>query len=172
MSVREYLIYCTYCNEYSTLGKYLEGDGQFEGEYSLAHNRRILGNELLCLFLLKHLGHHIKTYPDRTDEFSDILKHGVRFMDEEVDKFMEQEQSRRKKNDDELLMERGLGQLQLNVLQKIIEDEARTIAKIPTSSPAEGQFLLGKEEGLKHALEILDDLLKRTNLLYRKIEIP
>lgn len=135
--MREYLLYCTYCNEYTSLGKHVEKEGRFEGEYSLLHNRRLGSDDLLCRFLLRHLGHHLKTYPSRTDEYSDVLKTAERFMESDIDAFAELQMERKEQSAGEFLMERGLGQLQLNV------------------------------KGLKRAIVVLEELMERTNTLYK-----
>lgn len=165
--MREYLLYCTYCDEYTSLGHYVEKEGHFEGEYSLLHNHRMDSDELLCRFILCHLGHHLKAIPNRTDEFSDILQNTKRFKDGEIDKFVEEAIQRKMAKEKDLMMDRELGQLQLNVLWKMIEDEAKVIAKLPTETKAEAQFLLGKEEGLKRSLSLLKDLMDKTNTFYK-----
>lgn len=166
--VREYLIYCTYCQEYTALGAYLQKEGRFEGEYSLLHNQRTHSAEVLCRFLLRHLGHHLKVYPSRTDEYSDVLATADRFMESDIDAFVEAEQERLGRRAGEAMMERGLGQLQLNVLHQLLRDEAASVSKQPSGDQAaEAQFLLGKEEGLKRAQSILQDLMERSNSFYR-----
>ncbi|MEW9668952.1 hypothetical protein [Ammoniphilus sp. 3BR4] len=165
--MREYLLYCTYCDEYSSLGHYVEKEGHFEGEYSLLHNRRMQSDELLCRFLLSHLGHHIKAIPNRTDEFSDIIKSARRFKDGEVDKYVEEAILRNQAKEKDKEMDRELGRLQLNVLSKMLEEEAQVISKLPTETKAEAQFLLGKEEGLKRAIAILKELMQKTNTFYK-----
>jgi len=165
--LREYLLYCTYCDEYSALGHYVEKEGHFEGEYSLLHNERMQSDELLCRFLLCHLGHHIKTIPNRTDEFSDILKSAVRFKDGEIDKYVEEALLRKQAKDKDMEMDRELGKLQLNVLCKMLEEEAQVVSKLPTETKAEAQFLLGKEEGLKRALTLLQELMEKTKAYYK-----
>ncbi|WP_134701403.1 hypothetical protein [Ammoniphilus sp. YIM 78166] len=165
--MREYLLYCTYCDEYSALGHYVEKEGHFEGEYSLLHNERMQSDELLCRFLLCHLGHHIKAIPNRTDEFSDILKSAKRFKDGEIDKYVEEALLRKQAKDKDMEMDRELGKLQLNVLCKMLEEEAQVVAKLPTETKAEAQFLLGKEEGLKRALILLQDLMEKTRAYYK-----
>lgn len=105
--------------------------------------------------------------PSRTDEYSDVIQTADRFMERDIDAMVELQLERKERNADELLMERGLGQLQLNVLRKMLEQEAETVSKLPTSTSAEAQFLLGKEDGLKRAQSVLDDLMSKTNTLYK-----
>lgn len=164
--MREFLLYCVDCDEYTALGKFLKEEGHFEGEYSLLHNRRMNGDDLLGRFLLGHLGHCLKAHPSGTKAYSDILKSAGRFMDNDLDDFIEQAMKRDEEQRNDLLMERGLGQLQLHIVKKMLTDETEAVSKTRTKSPAEGQFMLGKEEGLKKALTILDDMMEKTDRLY------
>jgi hypothetical protein len=165
--MRDYLIYCTYCDEYSALGHYLPKEGRFEGEYSLLYNQHTHDNELLCRFLLAHLGHHVKSIPNKTDEYSQIIRESNRFMEAEIDQFVYENQQRQLFAEQERRMDRGLGQLQLNVLNKMLQEEAKMIAKIPTETSAESQFLLGKEEGIKRAVALITELMEKANMLYK-----
>jgi len=164
--MREYLIYCAYCDEYCSLGHYLPKEGRFEGEYSLLYNQHTHDNELLCRFLLAHLGHHLKSIPDKTDEFSQIIRESTRFMEKEIDQFVFESQQRKQFAEQEREMDRSLGQLQLHVLSKMLEEEAKTVSRTPTQTSAESQFLLGKEEGIRRAIALIADLLKKANMLY------
>lgn len=110
--------------------------------------------------------------PNRTDEFSDIIKNAERFLETEIDKFVEESIHQQKAKQRDYEMERELGQLQLNVLLKIIEEEAGAISRLPTSTAAEAQFLLGKEEGLRKALNLLQDLMQKTNNFYSPKDTP
>jgi len=165
--VREYLLYCKECNEYTSLGKYLEKEGRFEGEYSLLYNQHLNGDEMLCRFLIGHVGHPLVAAASRTERYSHVLKHAGRFKDGDIDAFLEAELERREQKTNELLTERGLGQLQLYILKEQLKQEAERIAGQAAGSPAEAQFMLGKEEGVKTALAILEDLLKKSEMIYR-----
>lgn len=165
--MREYLLCCSNCNEYTSLGKYLEKEGHFEGEYSLRYNRNLHGNELLCRFLLQHAGHHLNMYGNLTEEYSATLKKASRFMDMDIDALLELELYRNEQKANELQLERGLGQLQLNVLHQLLAQEAERISKLPAQSSAEAQFMLGKEQGIKRAQEMLEELMIKTNTLYK-----
>ncbi|CEH29132.1 hypothetical protein AM501_18020 [Aneurinibacillus migulanus] len=165
--MREYLLYCIYCNEYTSLGKHVEKEGHFEGEYSLLYNQRINNDDILCRFLIRHVGHDLRMYYSPTDDYSDVLKKADRFMDANIDTIVELTVDREAQKVNEIQMERGLGQLQLNVLNKLLDEAVNIISKLPTNTSAEAQFLLGKEEGLKQAQAILKDLMDKTNTLYK-----
>jgi len=160
-------MYCADCHEYTDLGAFVEKEGHFEGEYSLLHNRRANHNEWLCRFLIRHAGHTLRMTENRTEAYAELLRSAARFLESDIDEMVEMQLERRRLRDHELAAERGLGQLQLHVLRSLIAQEAEAIAREPTDNAAKGQFLLGKEEGLKQALRLLDDLLAKTNLLYK-----
>ncbi|MMZ56520.1 hypothetical protein D1872_184150 [compost metagenome] len=88
-------------------------------------------------------------------------------MDADIDTIVELTVDREAQKVNEIQMERGLGQLQLNVLNKLLDEAVNIISKLPTNTSAEAQFLLGKEEGLKQAQAILKDLMDKTNTLYK-----
>jgi hypothetical protein len=48
----------------------------------------------------------------------------------------------------------------------MLKEEADSVSKTATATAAESQFLLGKEEGMKKALNLLKDLMEKTNALY------
>ncbi|MDN4072075.1 hypothetical protein [Fictibacillus terranigra] len=68
---------------------------------------------------------------------------------------------------DERLLDRELGQLQLHILKGLLEKEAKSISNMATHTSAESQFLLGKEEGINKAQEMLTELIDKTSSLYK-----
>lgn len=99
--MKEYLIFCAECNEYTYLGQYLPKRRQFQGEYSLLHNRHTDDHELVCQFLIKHLGHHLKTLPNQTEDYSRILRESQRFLDDEIDHYVYESIQRKNYLDEE-----------------------------------------------------------------------
>ncbi|UUZ81179.1 hypothetical protein LJK88_41840 [Paenibacillus sp. P26] len=163
----EYLLHCSSCNEYTSLGRYVEKEGRFQGEYSLLHNRHLNGDDMLCRFLIRHTGHPLTMHANRTEAYSDILKQAHRFMEGDIDAYLEQVADRREQQAHDIQMERGLGRLQLYILREMLAKEAESLSKRPTQTSAESQFLLGKEEGVKRAQAILEELMEKTDMLYK-----
>lgn len=83
-------------------------------------------------FLLAHLGHHLKSIPNKTDEYSHVIRDYQRFMDAEIDRIVYESKQRRLFYKQERIMDRSLGQLQVNVLKKMLEEEASIISQIST----------------------------------------
>ncbi|WP_309123024.1 hypothetical protein [Paenibacillus sp.] len=165
--MREFLLYCTDCRQYTALGRFVENEGHFEGEYSLLHNRRANHDELLCRFLIRHARHPLRMEENRTKTYADVLRTAERFMESDIDDFVERQADRDVNRERERALERNLGQLQLNVLSGLLAQEAESISRVKADHAAKAQFLLGKEEGLKLAAKLLDELSQKTNALFR-----
>ncbi|MDQ0257772.1 hypothetical protein J2S74_005234 [Evansella vedderi] len=159
--MREYLIFCQDCNEYSLLGQFLEKKGAFEGEFSFLHNARMETDELLCRFLIEHERHSLRLIGDRTDNYRAIIGTATRYMEKGIDRFVEQALEQKQLGNDKLSTERALGQLQLTILKQMFEEEVKEVAETKSVNAAESQFLLGKEAAYKKGLEILHDLIKK-----------
>ncbi|UUZ92672.1 hypothetical protein LJK87_46465 [Paenibacillus sp. P25] len=125
----EYLLHCSSCNEYTSLGRYVEKEGRFQGEYSLLHNRHLNGDDMLCRFLIRHTGHPLTMHANRTEAYSDILKQAHRFMEGDIDAYLEQVADRREQQAHDIQMERGLGRLQLYILREMLAKEAESLSK-------------------------------------------
>ncbi|PWA08412.1 hypothetical protein DCC39_14795 [Pueribacillus theae] len=164
--MREYLIYCEDCKEYTILGKYIKKKKQYQGEYSLLYNDHIENDEILHRFIINHLGHPLKAVSSESKEYVEILRAGAHFMEDDIENLVAESIKEKQYEARDVAMERELGQLNFNILLKLFEEEANSLAKIATATSAESQFLLGKEEGIKKAMDILKDLMERTNALY------
>ncbi|SDM72338.1 hypothetical protein SAMN04488137_1627 [Fictibacillus solisalsi] len=166
--MEEFLIYCPTCHEYSRLGKYDKKGHCFQGEYSLLHNCHLESGQLIFNFLKDHSDHSVKLVRSKTNEYMDILKNAHHYKSKDIDQLADEMINKQKAVEDERLLDRELGQLQLHILKGLLEEEANTISNQATQTSAESQFLLGKEEGLKKALNILTKLIEKTSILYRK----
>lgn len=155
--MKEYLIFCKECNEYTCLGKYLPEKRRFQGEYSLLHNLQTEDNELLCQFLMQHLGHHIQSLQSQTEDYSQIIRDSFRYLDHEIDDIVNDSFQRMAYLEEKRERELNQGQVHFDVLVKILEEEAHSISNIPTQTPAESQFWLGKEQGVRRASELIKE---------------
>jgi len=161
MWMKEYLIYCPECDEYTALGQYLSDERRFQGEYSLLHNRHANDNDILCRFLIKHLRHQLWTIPNLTEEFAQVIRGSHRFLDREIDDHVLESHQYKQYQEEESKRQLQLSQLHFHVIETILEEEAKAIANIPTQTPAESQFWLGKEQGVKRAVELLKEWADR-----------
>lgn len=155
--MKEYLIFCTACNEYTYLGQYLPKGKHFEGEYSLLYNQHTQDDQLLCQFLIKHVGHPLKAWHNQTEDYSRILRESKRFLDDEMDDYVYESYQRKLYLEDKRKREVDQSQVHFHVIERVLEEEAHSIAKTPTHTPAESQFWLGKEQGVRRAAELIKE---------------
>ncbi|RNB78481.1 hypothetical protein EDM59_29635 [Brevibacillus nitrificans] len=153
--MRDYLVYCTYCSSYTLLHSFDKDSGSFLGEYSLLHNDYTRNSVVLNKFLLSHLGHTIRTIPSKTEDYRNIICTASHFLEDDIDKYVEESQDRMKFSERNRKSEREIGQVQLYLVEHLLTHELQMMTQARASTPAEGQVMLGKELGLKQSLEVL-----------------
>ncbi|MGK5510731.1 hypothetical protein [Brevibacillus formosus] len=153
--MRDYLLYCTYCSSYTLLHSYDKDSGSFLGEYSLLHNNYTRDPIVLNKFLLAHLGHTIRTIPSKTDDYRHIISNASHFLEDDIDKYVEESQQRAKFKERDRKSEREIGQVQLYLVEHLLTHELQNLSQTRASTPAEGQVFLGKELGFKQALDLV-----------------
>lgn len=153
--MRDYLVYCTYCSSYTLLHSYDKDSGSFLGEYSLLHNNYTRNNVVLNKFLLCHLGHTVRTIPSQTEDYREIICNASHFLEDDIDKYVEESQERLRYSERDRKSEREIGQVQLYLIEHLLTHELQMLTQARAATPAEGQVLLGKELGIKQSLDVL-----------------
>lgn len=153
--MRDYLLFCTYCSSFTLLHSFDKERGTFLGEYSLLHNEYTENSIVLNKFLLTHLGHTIRPIPSKTEEYREIICTADHFLENDIDKYVEESMEQRKFQERDRKSEREIGQVQLYVLEHLLTHELQALSEVRASTPAEGQVLLGKELGIKQSLELV-----------------
>ncbi|WP_411504068.1 hypothetical protein [Brevibacillus centrosporus] len=153
--MRDYLVYCTYCSSYTLLHSFDKDSGSFLGEYSLLHNDYTRNSVVLNKFLLSHLGHTIRSIPSKTEDYRNIICTASHFLENDIDKYVEESQDRMRFSERNRKSEREIGQVQLYLVEHLLTHELQMMTQARASTPAEGQVMLGKELGLKQSLEVL-----------------
>ncbi|MGG1658752.1 hypothetical protein [Brevibacillus sp. NRS-1366] len=153
--MRDYLLFCTYCSSYTLLHSFDKDSGSFLGEYSLLHNEYTRDNIVVNKFLLAHLGHTIRTIPSQTDDYREIICSASHFLEDDIDKYVEESQDRAKYHERDRKSEREIGQVQLYLIEHLLSHELQMLSQIRAATPAEGQVMLGKELGIKQSLELV-----------------
>ncbi|HZG15762.1 MAG TPA: hypothetical protein VE710_12155 [Candidatus Bathyarchaeia archaeon] len=162
--MRDFLVYCTYCSSYTLLHSYDKETSTFLGEYSLLHNEYTRNSVVLNKFLLTHLGHTLRTIPSKTDEYMNIICSANHFLEDDIDKYVEESMEQIKYREWNMRSEREIGKVQLHIVEHLLEHELNSLTDTRASTPAEGQVLIGKELGIKRAIEILREV--RSNKQY------
>jgi len=162
--MRDFLVYCTYCSSYTLLHSYDKETSTFLGEYSLLHNEYTRNSVVLNKFLLTHLGHTLRTIPSKTDEYMNIICSANHFLEDDIDKYVEESKEQIKYREWNMRSEREIGKVQLHIVEHLLEHELNSLTDTRAATPAEGQVLIGKELGIKRAIEILREV--RSNKQY------
>lgn len=158
---REFMAVCSYCDQYTLLGRYLPRAGRFQGEHSIIHNRHTESDALLCKFLIAHVGHPIRLIPDRTDEYTSALARLQRFAEDDIDRYVQEAREVEGANERDREFDRGLGQLQLLIVRQMIAQEAEALSRTPSGDERDSQFLLGKQTALEWATRTIDEIIKK-----------
>jgi hypothetical protein len=162
--MRDYLLYCTYCSSYTLLHSYNKESGTFLGEYSLLHNEYTKNSIILHKFLLAHLGHTLRLIPSKTDEYMNIICTESHFLEDDIDKYVEESMEQIRYRELDRRSEREIGLVQMHIVEHLLQRELESLSMTKAATPAEGQVLLGKELGIKRAIEVLREV--RTNNQY------
>jgi len=157
--MRDYLLFCTYCSSYTLLHSYDKETGSFLGEYSLLHNDYTRNNVVANKFLLAHLGHTIRPIPSKTEEYRQIICTASHFLEDDIDKYVEESKEQAKYLERDRRSEREIGRVQMHIVTHLLHHELETLSQTRAATPAEGQVLLGKELGIKLALDVIQRVL-------------
>lgn len=153
--MRDYLLFCTYCSSFTLLHSYNKESGTFLGEYSLLHNSYTENSMVLNKFLLSHLGHVIRPIPSQTEEYREIICTADHFLENDIDKYVEESLAQRKFQERDRKNEREIGQVQLYLIEHLLSHDLQALSQVRAATAAEGQVLLGKELGIKQSLELV-----------------
>jgi hypothetical protein len=121
----------------------------------LLHNHYTGNSTVLNKFLLAHLGHSIRSIPSQTDEYREIICTADHFLENDIDKYVEESKAKAKYRERDRKSEREIGQVQIYLIEHLLTHELHLLSQMRASTPAEHQVFLGQELGIKKALELL-----------------
>ncbi|MGO0060515.1 hypothetical protein ACTID9_10945 [Brevibacillus fluminis] len=153
--MRDYLLFCTYCSNYTLLHEFEKETGNFLGEYSLLFNDYTHNSIVLNKFLLAHLGHTLRVIPSQTDEYRTIICTAAHFLEDDIDKYVEESKAQKEFNERDRRKQREIGRVQVHIIDHLLRYELEQISSMKGATPAESQVLLGKELAMKKALEVV-----------------
>lgn len=157
--MRDYLLYCTYCSSYTLLHAFEKESGNFLGEYSLLLNDYTHNSIILNKFLLAHLGHALRVIPSKTDEYRNIICAASHFLEDDIDKYVEESKAKQQYAERNRKNEREIGRVQIHIIDHLLRYELEQLTNTQGTSPAESQVLLGRELAMKRALEVVERVL-------------
>ncbi|MGE5703517.1 MAG: hypothetical protein ACM32O_13380, partial [Clostridia bacterium] len=121
--MRDYLLFCTYCSSYTLLHSYEKESGNFLGEYSLLLNDYTKNNIVVNKFLLAHLGHSLRMIPSKTDEYRSIICTSSHFLEDDIDKYVEESLAKQEYDNRDRQSEREIGKLQVHIIDHLLRYE-------------------------------------------------
>lgn len=158
-----YLLFSEETNKYTLLNRFLNRQHMFEGEYSILHNSHTHDAVFLSKFLLHHQKQPLLLLPNGNNDYLNIIKNGERFLEDDIEKHMEEKQQKKQEENKHLNMERSIGQFQLLILKEMIQEQLKSIHSEPTHSSSEHQITLGKELSLQWVLHTIKDIIEKGN---------
>lgn len=157
--MRDYLLFCTYCSSYTLLHEFEKETGNFLGEYSLLLNDYTRNSIVLNKYLLAHLGHSLRVIPSKTDEYRNIICTASHFLEDDIDKYVEESLAQQQFAERDRKSEREIGRVQVHIIDHLLRYELEKLSNTQGTSPAESQVLLGRELAMKKALEVVERVL-------------
>jgi hypothetical protein len=125
------------------------------------HNTHTNDAFFLSKFLFQHQQKPLLLLPNGNDQYIDIIKNYHRFLEDDIEKYMDEKQQKVEENEKNLNMERGIGQLQLLILKEMIQEQLKSVHSEPTHSPSDHQVALGKELSLQWVLHTIGDIIEK-----------
>lgn len=149
---------------FTYLNRYDRKRNRFEGEYSIVHNEYTYDSFFLEKFLLEHKELPVILLSSDHKRFTEITNKYHRYLEDDIPKIIEEKIQQRLEKEKMLELDRNLGQLQLAILKKMIENQLETIRAQTAKTSAEHQVLLGKELSLQWVLHTIDDIIEKGNI--------
>ena len=159
MSTALNILVCDSDRTYTALNRYNSKTHSFEGEYSLLYNKYSQDTYFLYRFLIKHRGHNLVMIDSDDERYYDIKRHYRHFGEEYVDRYVEELSERQKEEEQDLSMKQNLGQLQLLVAKKMIEQELESVQNQESKSERDTYVLLGQDFAFHRSLKVINQVV-------------
>jgi len=161
MSNLAHVLVCHDTKFFTFLNRYDDKRKKFQGEYSILHNLYEENSYFLNRFLAFHVGKELILMNSSHPDYPEVATKYQRFMEDDIPKYLEEQIQKEKDFRKDLDMDRNLGQLQLSILQKMVEEELKMVQNRGADTVDDHKVLLGKELGLQWVLHSLNDLVRR-----------
>ena len=148
---------------YTSLHEYDRKKQMFQGEYSLIHNRFSYDHVFLSKFLLLNEGNPLSLISSQNTEYFEIRNNYDRFLENDVSKYIGEQVEKEKYIQNNHLIDKGLGQLQLMILKGLVESRLKTVGAISSQPDVDNRKILGRELELEWVMEKIDELIQKGN---------
>lgn len=154
------ILVCDNDKTYTVLNRYNPKTHAFEGEYSLIHNEYTNDSYFLSRFLLQHHGHHLVLLNSDDERYYEIKQNYHHFEEEDISRYMEELAQRRAEDTQKLSVKQNVGQLQILVARKMIEQEWEAVQEQESSSERDTYVLLGQDYAFRWSVQAINRILE------------
>ncbi|MCF8566495.1 hypothetical protein LLE49_17365 [Alicyclobacillus tolerans] len=153
------ILVCDEDQMYTVLNRYNPKTHFFEGEYSLVHNAYSNDAYFLSKFLMEHRGHSLVMIDSDCERYFQIKRDYRHYGEEDVSRYIEELSERRREDEHQLSVKQNVGQLQLLVAKKMIEQEWEAVQNRPSKSEQDTYVLLGQDFAFRRAVDTIKQVV-------------
>lgn len=161
MNNQTYILVNEDLRSFTYLHRYLVKSHVFEGEHSLLHNRFTHDSIFLSKFLMASYGHQIVLMKSSDDRFSEIVTHYDRFLEQDIEKIVEENLYKEKEARIDSQLDRDIGGLQVSIIKMMVEKKLNDIKKDMNLEGNDAKLMMGKELALEWALHTIIDVIEK-----------
>ena len=153
------ILVCDMDKTYTVLNRYDPKSHLFEGEYSLLHNAYSQDAYFLSRFLMEHRGHSLIMLDSESERYYHIKTTYKHYGEEDIERYMAELAHRRHEEERNLEMKQNMGQLQLRVAKKMIEQEWESVQQKESNCEKDTYVLLGQDFAFRRSLQTINQVV-------------
>ena len=161
MNNQSYILVCESLKSFTYLHHFNRKSSLFEGEHSMLHNRHENTGMFLSKFVLASQGHELTLLHSRDEKYPHITQTYIRFMEEDIEKVVEEQVYASREKQHELQLDKDLGMLQLSIIKMMVERKLEDIKKTSHEPGNDERLMLGKELALEWTLHTIQDVIEK-----------
>lgn len=154
-----HLLICEQDKTYTNLNRFNPRTHLFEGEYSLLHNEYARDAYFLSSFLFDHAAHPLMVIHSDDERYSEIRRTYHHYREEDVPRYIQELLQRRDEAEHTLTNQQQVGQLQLLVAKKMIEQEWESVQTRESTSERETYVLLGQDFAFRKSVQTINQVV-------------
>ncbi len=154
------ILVCDTDKTYTVLNRYNPKTHSFEGEYSLLHNEYSNDSYFLCTFLMEHRGHNLMMVTSDDERYFQVKRDYRHFAEEDIEQYMHELTKLREEKENDLSTRLQMGQLQLMVAKKMIEQEWESVQNRESRSDEDTYVLLGQDYAFRKSLQTINQVVE------------
>ncbi|MCL6453354.1 MAG: hypothetical protein K6T78_06940 [Alicyclobacillus sp.] len=160
MYTQSNLLVCDTDGTYTCLNRYDPRTHLFEGEYSLVHNAYAHDAYFLSRFLMDHRGHQLMLIDSDDARYSEVRHTYQHYMEDDVPRYVDELMQRQLEAEWDHHRQQDMGQLQLLIVKKLIEQEWEAVQAKESKSERETYVLLGQDFAFRRSVQTINRVVE------------